>query len=55
MGITFFRRHGIFFLLKVSALAFSGGDFNFQDGDGVSVYQLLNPAVDCLVQCRVAI
>ena len=42
------------FLLKVFALVFSGADFNFRDGDDVSVYQLLILAVDCLVRRLVA-
>ena len=38
------------FLLKVFALVFSEADFNFRDGDDVSVYQQLILAVDCLVR-----
>ena len=38
------------FLLKVFALTFKGLDFNLRDGDGVSVYRLMIPAMDRLVR-----
>ena len=48
-GDDFLSEVMVFFLRKVFALTFSGADFNLQDGDGVSVYRLFMPAVDCLV------
>ena len=51
----FFSEVMVFFLLEFFAVLFSGVDFNFRDdGDGVSVYQLLIPAVDHLLRRLIA-